>query len=80
MITVNIDVTKIRKDKLFKGEKGTYLDLVLFENKKKEKADDPDYFVKQKGSKEEDLPLIGRAKSWQKKDAEVQDNNEDLPF
>ena len=31
MITVKIDVTKIDKTKLFKGQKGTYLDIVLIE-------------------------------------------------
>ena len=31
MITVKIDVTKIDKALLFKGAKGTYLDVVLFE-------------------------------------------------
>ena len=31
MIQVKIDVTKIDKNLLFKGAKGTYLDVVLFE-------------------------------------------------
>ena len=31
MITIKIDVTKIDKNLLFKGAKGTYLDVVLFE-------------------------------------------------
>lgn len=31
MITVKIDVTKIDKNLLYKGTKGTYLDVVLFE-------------------------------------------------
>lgn len=30
MIKLNIDVTKISKERLFKGEKGTYLNAVLF--------------------------------------------------
>ena len=29
-LSVKIDVTKIDKDRLFKGEKGTYLDLTTF--------------------------------------------------
>jgi hypothetical protein len=33
MISIKINVTKIRKDLLFKGEKGTYMDLILHENK-----------------------------------------------
>jgi hypothetical protein len=31
MITIKIDVTKIDKALLYKGTKGTYLDVVLFE-------------------------------------------------
>jgi hypothetical protein len=33
MIRVKIDVTKIKKEHLFKGEKGIYLDITLMENK-----------------------------------------------
>jgi hypothetical protein len=29
-ISVRIDVTKIKKDWMYKGEKGTYLDVMLF--------------------------------------------------
>lgn len=50
MITVKIDVTKIDKALLFKGEKGTYLDIVLWET-----PDDKfgnDYRVTQSVSKE----------------------------
>lgn len=33
MKKLKIDVTKINKNYLFKGEKGTYLDLVLLDNR-----------------------------------------------
>ena len=33
IIRCKIDVTKIDKARLFKGEKGTYLDITLLENK-----------------------------------------------
>jgi len=33
MQTLNIDVTKIDKNALYKGKKGTYLNLTLLENK-----------------------------------------------
>lgn len=33
MIKLKIDVTKIPKERLFKGQKGTYLDAVLMENR-----------------------------------------------
>lgn len=40
MIRVKIDVTKIDKTKLFKGAKGTYLDLTLFETPDSKYGDD----------------------------------------
>lgn len=50
MRTAKIDVTKIDKAKLFKGAKGTYLDIVLIE-----KPDDfgNDGFIAQSVTKEE---------------------------
>lgn len=36
LISLKIDVTKITKDKLFKGEKGTYLDLTIALNDEKD--------------------------------------------
>jgi hypothetical protein len=33
IISAKIDVSKIDKTKLFKGEKGTYLDITLLENR-----------------------------------------------
>jgi hypothetical protein len=38
LITIKIDVTKIDKNRLFKGEKGTYLDADIWLN------DEPDKF------------------------------------
>ena len=40
MITCKIDVTKIEKERLFKGEKGTYLDIVLIESPNNQYGDD----------------------------------------
>lgn len=51
MITAKIDVTKIDKAKLFKGEKGTYLDVVLIETPNNQYGDD--YMVVQSVTKEE---------------------------
>jgi hypothetical protein len=36
VISLKIDVSKIDKSKLFKGEKGTYLDAVVFLNDEKD--------------------------------------------
>lgn len=67
MITLKIDVTKIDKSRLFKGAKGTYLDIVVYEN------DTPDEYgnefsVKQSCSKEDrdngvKMPYIGNGKN-----------------
>ena len=51
MILVKIDVTKIDKARLFKGAKGTYLDLVLFETENDKYGND--YRAMQGVTKEE---------------------------
>ena len=65
MITVKINVSKIQKERLVKGEKGVYLDLVMFEKK----SAPGEYLVKQSTSKEErearvEMPIIGSAKTY----------------
>lgn len=67
MITIKIDVTRIDKNRLFKGEKGTYLDAVLIETPNSEYAD---YMIKQSVSKEEreqgiEGNILGNAKKWE---------------
>ncbi len=51
MITAKINVSKIDKARLFKGEKGTYLDIVLVETPDSQYGDD--YVIYQSVSKEE---------------------------
>lgn len=51
IITGKIDVTKVDKAKLFKGEKGVYLDIVLVETPNNQYGDD--YMIVQSVSKEE---------------------------
>jgi len=68
MITVRIDVTKIDKSRLFKGEKGTYLDVVLIETPAAKYGND--YICKQQISKEErelgvEAPILGNGKNTQ---------------
>jgi hypothetical protein len=65
MITAKIDVTKIDKARLFKGKKGTYLDLILIETPNGQYGD---YMIKQSISKEEreqgvEMPIIGNAQN-----------------
>jgi len=44
MITGKIDVKKIDKDELYQGEKGTYLDIVLYVNKDEFGNEVPDQY------------------------------------
>lgn len=71
MITGQIDVNKIEEEKLFEGDKGSYLDFVLIET-----PDSPygnDYMVVQDISKEEREAgkkgaILGNAKIVKKKE------------
>jgi len=44
MITAKIDVKKILKDELYQGEKGTYLELVMYPNTDDTGAEVPDQY------------------------------------
>lgn len=64
MITLKIDVTKLDKARFFKGEKGTYCDLILIETPNGQYGD---YMVKQSVTKEErqarvEMPILGNGK------------------
>lgn len=64
-IAVKIDVTKIDKARLFKGAKGTYLDVILLPSQESKFGDD--FMVVQQVTKEERLagkrgPILGNAK------------------
>lgn len=65
MITVKIDYDKVDTSRLFKGQKGRYLNLVLIETPGGQYGD---YMVKQETSKEErlakvNLPILGNGKN-----------------
>lgn len=89
MIKLNIDVTKIDKKKLYKGEKGTYLNAIMIETPNSEYSD---YMIVEETSKEEKESgvkgvILGNAKVLKKQDVKKNDNNEDnfndvddLPF
>ena len=73
-ISVRIDVTKIDKARLFKGEKGTYLDLTTFVDLANKDQYDNNGFVTQSQTKEEreqgvQMPILGNVKVF------YQDNN-----
>lgn len=91
MITAKIDVTKILKEHLFKGAKGTYLDLVIFENNATSKYGDTHTIV-QSVSKEQRAkgvkgPIIGNMKMTTTQPASggatapaASDESDDVPF
>lgn len=67
MITAKIDVTKIQKERLYKGSKGTYLDIALIPTPNSEYGD---FMIVQSVSKEERDkgvrgPILGNAKNMQ---------------
>lgn len=68
-ISISVNVDKLDKTKLFKGKKGRYLDLILFEAPEDSKsAEYGDYIVKQRGEKDEKLPILGNGKYFKPKD------------
>jgi hypothetical protein len=94
MIGLKINVTRILKDKMHKGEKGTYLDLTLMENKDGPDQYGNDGFVVQDLGKEarergEKGPILGNWRKLGKKQAapapkaakpETNDSDSDVPF
>jgi hypothetical protein len=66
-LSVKIDVTKIDKERLFKGEKGTYLDLTTFVDTDTLDQYGNNGFISQSVSKEEreakvQTPILGNIK------------------
>ena len=85
MITAKIDVTKIEKARLYKGEKGTYLDVVLIPTPDNSYGND--YMIVQSVTKEEKDAgvkgaILGNAKVIKKTDPVpvTQAEQDDLPF
>jgi hypothetical protein len=85
VISLKIDVSKIDKSKLFKGEKGTYLDAVVFLNDEKDQYGN-NGMITQSVSKEEREKggkgvILGNAKIVsQLSKAEVKEAESGLPF
>jgi hypothetical protein len=83
MIKLQIDVKKIDKDKLFKGEKGVYLNAVLIETPNSEHSD---YMIVEETTKEEREAgnkgtILGNAKILVKQNQELsEEDKSDLPF
>ena len=66
-LSIKIDVTKIDKSRLFKGEKGTYLDLTTFVDLDLKDQYDNNGFISQSVSKDEkaagvQTPILGNCR------------------
>ena len=85
VISLKIDVSKIDKSKLFKGEKGTYLDAVVFLNDEKDQYGN-NGMITQSVSKEEREKggkgvILGNAKIVsQLSNQQVKESESGLPF
>jgi hypothetical protein len=73
-ISLNVNIDKIDKNKFFKGKKGRYLDLILFETPD---SDYGDYLVKQRGDKDEKMPILGNGKYFAPKNGATKKGNTD---
>lgn len=69
LINAKIDVTKVNKDKLFKGAKGTYLDLTIWINEKPDQFGN-DISIEQRTGKGENKIYLGNGKFYVKKESD----------
>lgn len=90
-LSVRIDVTKIDKERLYKGKKGTYLDLVTFVDLDNKDQYDNNGFISQSTTKEEresgvQTPILGNVRIIGSPAVESQSSDsleeleEDVPF
>lgn len=70
LLQVKIDVSKIDKSLLFKGQKGTYLDLNIWINDKPDKYGN-DCSVAQKMKKGQDPNYLGNGKFYVAKPVQI---------
>lgn len=92
-LSVRIDVTKIDKERLYKGEKGTYLDLTTFVDTASQDQYENNGFISQSVDKEErekgvQTPILGNVKVFYTDGSEQPSTpqakqeviDEDIPF
>ena len=91
-ISIKLDVSKIDKARLFKGEKGTYLDLTTFIDTENPGKYGDHGFISQSVSKDEraagvKTPILGNVKVFMVTDAEkassapaTADFDDEIPF
>jgi hypothetical protein len=69
LITAKIDVTKIVKSLLYVGKKGTYLDLIIWQNEAPDQYGN-DFSIQQRTGKDDPKIYIGEGKYYVKKEAD----------
>jgi len=90
-LSVRVDVTKIDKERLYKGKKGTYLDLVTFVDLDNRDQYDNNGFISQSTTKEEresgvqtailgNVRVIGNASTETQSSDSLNELEEDVPF
>lgn len=82
LITASIDVTKIEKNLLYKGKKGTYLKLSIWQNDTPDQYGN-DFSIQQTTGKDEPKIFLGNGKYYTPQEApqEAPKNEpDDLPF
>jgi len=94
-LSVRIDVTKIDKSRLYKGAKGTYLDLTTFVDTDQQDQYENNGFISQSVTKEErdakvQTPILGNVKviytddkvsaPVKQADMSIEQLDEDIPF
>jgi hypothetical protein len=94
-ISIKIDVTQIDKERLYKGSKGTYLDLTTFIDTEEVDKYDNNGFISQSQTKEEresgadKTPILGNCKVFYKSEGSTASKpsstqapalDDDIPF
>jgi hypothetical protein len=82
LITASIDVTKIEKNLLYKGKKGTYLKLSIWQNDTPDQYGN-DFSIQQTTGKDEPKIFLGNGKYYKpenKGPEKVAPPEDDLPF
>lgn len=94
-ISIKIDVTKIDKSRLYKGAKGTYLDLTTFVDTDEKDEYENNGFISQSTTKDEreakyQTPILGNVKVFYTDGAAkapaiasnptIEEMDEDIPF
>jgi len=94
-ISIKIDVTKIDKSRLYKGAKGTYLDLTTFVDTDEQDQYENNGFISQSTTKDEreakyQTPILGNVKVFYTDGAAkapaiasnptIEEMDEDIPF